>query len=132
MNTRGIDSLLRDPGITRQSVDKILQSRSESDVSLALLFLIENFDDVEWMQEKCIEVYNREDIKLKSLAVTCLGHIGRLHKWVSFDKIAQLLHTALYRDRISSSQDAIDDLSLFVKDFGEKWLLFTQRGANGS
>ncbi|MFI6300899.1 hypothetical protein ACIBCH_03410 [Amycolatopsis thailandensis] len=79
---------------------------------MALTF---NEPDVAWLQTFLLECLNSSlDIQIRALAVTCVGHVARLHGEVSDELVSKLRE--MLEDPVLGGQveDAFDDISAFV------------------
>ncbi|WP_410576098.1 hypothetical protein [Amycolatopsis sp. lyj-108] len=69
-----------------------------------------------WLQAFLLECLNSsKDIQIRALAVTCVGHVARLHGEVSNELVSKLRE--LLKDPVLGGQveDAFDDIASFVK-----------------
>lgn len=73
--------------ISRQEAEKEFDSNNPSRISNALLRITYHDSDWLWVQSKCLELINYPDRNVKSIAVTCLGHLARIHGTLDIDKV---------------------------------------------
>lgn len=102
--------------------DALLADLRSSDMSLAtraLLRLTYEDPDRRWMEDVLLDCLSPEvDPQVKALAVTCLGHLGRLHHAVSLDvtrRLGELLGDPVLGGR---AEDALGDIAYFVSSSG--------------
>lgn len=77
----------------------------------------ESFQDWKWKQDLCIEIAkSMKNPDLCGLAVTCLGHIARIHNKIEKNKVVQELDSIKDKTYISCRiEDALDDINMFTK-----------------
>lgn len=72
-------------------------------------------DDFKWVQDLCLKLIDLYDLNISGLAITCLGHLARIHgnieKKVVLKKLNDNLENKIISDRI---QDAIDDINTYA------------------
>lgn len=85
-----------------------------SALARALLGIVHADDDAAWLQARCMEIVTDGDLSLRRLAVTCLGHIARIHG-VAGQEVVSLL-TGLTHDPVlaGTAEDALSDVAIFV------------------
>ncbi len=68
------------------------------------------------MQGKCLEMTHHYDVEVRGTAVTCLGHLARLHRDLDLPLVLPTLQ-ALRSDpgMGGRAEDALDDIRTFVK-----------------
>ena len=88
-----------------------------SNLLLKIIF-DESFQDWKWKQDLCIEIAkSMKDSDLCGLAVTCLGHIARIHNKIEKNKVIQELYNLRDKTYISCRiEDALDDINMFAKE----------------
>ncbi|GHT69830.1 hypothetical protein AGMMS50239_37270 [Bacteroidia bacterium] len=81
-----------------------------------LLKLTFNLDSECWIQEICLRIIlSDRDENLCGLAITCLGHLARIHKTINKDKVIPLLNLLKSENKyLSKIDDAIDDINDFT------------------
>ncbi|MBD5199729.1 MAG: hypothetical protein HDS83_04995 [Bacteroidales bacterium] len=87
-----------------------------SNLLLKIIF-DESFQDWKWKQDLCIEIAkSMKNPDLCGLAVTCLGHIARIHNKIEKNKVVQELDSIKDKTYISCRiEDALDDINMFTK-----------------
>jgi hypothetical protein len=81
-----------------------------------LLKITFEYSDWKWVQDICLEIIksNREK-NICGLAVTCIGHLARIHGIIDKDKVLTILNANKGNLTISDRiEDAIDDINLFT------------------
>ncbi|MCD8213051.1 MAG: hypothetical protein LUC34_03220 [Campylobacter sp.] len=99
-----ISAMLLDPNFAAEKKPKML---------LELVFSI---DDPQWLQKLCLKCAHSDDTYLAGLAVTCLGHIARIHKKLDLDIVLPFLQDLINSGGSLAGQagDAMDDIEIFM------------------
>jgi len=90
-----------------------------SDIELAtraLLALAYDDSDRRRVEVVLLDCLSRDaDFQIQALAVTCMGHLGRIHRAISVDVVHRL--EGLLEDSAlgGRAEDALDDIRAFVK-----------------
>jgi hypothetical protein len=92
-----------------------LKSNNKDLVVRTLMDITFNFDDSEWIVDRCIELIADPSEDIAGLAVTCIGHVARMHGKLDLKKVMPILTSALNDARIKGRvEDAIDDINQFI------------------
>ena len=103
--------------ISRQEAEKAFESNDSSQISDALLRVTYYDSDWSWIQSKCLEFIKYQDKNIRGLAVTCLGHLARIHGTLDVDKVVPILESLSDDPEISGKiDDALDDIQMFVSE----------------
>lgn len=96
----------------------LLKDEDMSFCSKLLLMLTMSSDNREWIEDLCIEIINSQrDVELCGLAVTCLGHLARIHRTISQKKVMDVLKPLIKNAELSGRvDDAISDINFFTKN----------------
>jgi len=96
-------------------LENILKSEDIEKVTNALLYITFNVDDFDWVQEMCINMVNHKDEDVSGLAITCLGHIARIHSKISRKKVIPVLEEKAKDSKFTGRvEDAMDDIDIFA------------------
>lgn len=101
------------------SIREILLCDEDTDFCCKLLLKITfDCDNWKWIQDVCIDIINSNREKnICGLAVTCIGHLARIHGKIEKNKVYDFLNQQkenfYINDRI---EDAIDDINMFVHE----------------
>lgn len=101
------------------SIREILLCDEDTDFCCKLLLKITfDCDNWKWIQDVCIDIINSNREKnICGLAVTCIGHLARIHGKIEKNKVYDFLNqqkeNSYINDRI---EDAIDDINMFVHE----------------
>lgn len=104
-------------GLNRADIEHLLQSADDQVVIEALMSMCFNINDSKWVQRKCIEVITgKGNDEVKGLAITCLGHVARIHADIDREMVMPVLLECMKDVSLSGRvQDALDDIDMFVK-----------------
>ncbi|MGY2442962.1 hypothetical protein [Pseudomonas sp. 58(2021)] len=102
---------------SKKELEIMLRSNDSDVVIDALLYLCFNINDPEWIQAKCIEaIEGAGNDDIKGLAITCIGHVARIHSDIDRSLVVPILRSRLTDDTLSGrAQDALDDIDMYVK-----------------
>ncbi|MCC9042770.1 hypothetical protein LNQ81_08745 [Myroides sp. M-43] len=81
-----------------------------------LLEVIHNSDDWKWLQDLCLKLSENSHLDLSNLAITCIGHIGRMHKKLKLELVVPFLQELKHNDGHLSgnAESALDDIYIFM------------------
>ncbi|MEN5032579.1 hypothetical protein [Pseudomonas sp. Ps21-P2] len=104
------------PQHNKQKLEAMLRSEDMTVATDGLLYLCFNIDDPEWIQIKCIDVIeNHRNDDVRGLAMTCIGHVARMHKVIDKSLVIPVLFEKLKHSTLSGrAQDALDDIDVFI------------------
>ncbi|MCV9929877.1 hypothetical protein OIU83_19610 [Flavobacterium sp. LS1R49] len=106
-------------GIQHESeeIEKNLKSKDSTVVINTLLEITFHNQNWEWVQDLCIELLENKNPDIKGLAVTCIGHIARIHRVIDKENVLKAFESRKDDDTICGRiKDAIDDINVFVTD----------------
>lgn len=106
-------------GSVENSIRQILLHDEDNALCCNLLLKIifdESLEDWLWKQDLCLEIMrSQKDPNLCGLAVTCLGHIARIHERIDKETVIRELRLLEDKPYISCRiEDAISDIDMFV------------------
>lgn len=101
---------------SQAEIIKLLRSTDEEVVSQALLYMTFNIQDADWIQNTCLEfISTNENDSMRGLAITCLGHVARIHGKINEEHTVPALMLYLENESLSErAQNALDDIEIFV------------------
>jgi len=103
--------------LTKAQAEVLLNSKNEEDVTKALLYICFNFEDSVWVQNICLKLLDCENENICGLAITCIGHIARIHSTIDQAKVLPALKEKINDSRFAGRvADALDDINMFVKN----------------
>jgi hypothetical protein len=102
--------------ISREDAESLLKGENPLLICEVLLRLTYHDPDLFWVQDKCIVFLEYPDIRVKELAVTCLGHLARIHAQIGNPKVIPILSNLLKDSEIKGRvEDVLDDIEVFVQ-----------------
>ncbi|WP_350616358.1 hypothetical protein [Pseudomonas sp. HY7a-MNA-CIBAN-0227] len=102
---------------SKEELEIMLLSNDGDVVIDALLYLCFSINDPKWVQAKCIEaIQGTGNDDIKGLAITCIGHVARIHSEVDRSLVVPVLSDRLTDNILSGrAQDALDDIDKYIK-----------------
>lgn len=118
MTTRKI---YREPlPISREDAETEFSSDVSERICDALVSVTFNETDWRWVQEKCLHFITSSYTEVRGLAVTCLGHLARIHRKLDLEKVLPILknlqNDAEIGGRVEDALDDIEPLLLLTQD----------------
>jgi hypothetical protein len=102
--------------IPRQEAERIFQEGDVEESVYALLRLTLYDSDWQWVQSRCIEFLKGSNHDLQAIAITCIGHLARIHHTIDLDKVAPLFEEISSDPELQGRiSDAMDDIAMFVE-----------------
>jgi len=101
---------------SREQELSLLQSDKNEISTRALLAITFNDTDWQWAQDLCLDLINHTNNNISYLAVTCLGHIARIHGKIDKEKVFDAFQLKMSdKEIVGRIEDAISDINMFVK-----------------
>lgn len=101
--------------IGREDAEAAFSSGVSERICDALVRVTLSESDWRWVQEKCLHFINSSYPDVRGLAITCLGHLARIHKQLDLRKVLPLLENLRNDADVSGRvEDAFDDIETFV------------------
>lgn len=101
--------------MTRDEALAAFASEKPDMVCDALIRLTYHDGDWQWVQDQCISWARHPNVDIRGLAVTCLGHLARIHTRLDLQKILPLLEELLRDPSVASrTEDALDDIKTYL------------------
>lgn len=96
---------------------KIIDSNNKDIVINGIMAMVFNLDDVNWISNHLIELSKHNNLEISSLALTCFGHLARLHSNVgNLECVSNLLKNMSKNVSLGgAAEDAMDDIETFMK-----------------
>lgn len=106
----------------RAEAQRALASQVEDAIINALLAIAFHDPDRLWAEAQCLGFLEDPQASpdIQRVAITCLGHLARIHGQLSLEKVKAFLEKALARDPslLGFVDDTLDDIRMFVdKEF---------------
>lgn len=101
--------------IDRNTAVRMLASNNAAFIADALLRSTFYDKDWHWVQQQCLSLLDHPSTELKGLAITCLGHLARIHRKLDLELIMEKLEPLRsYKDLSGRIDDLIDDVEIFI------------------
>ncbi len=72
--------------------------------------------DWQWVQDWCLHFLESSDPDIRGTAITCLGHLARIHQKIQKTKVVSALQAHAKDPAVAGRiEDAIQDIEMFVK-----------------
>lgn len=101
---------------TKETAAAAFESNDIDNISKAMVAVALNEPDWQWAQQHFLNLLQHDDVGIRCLAVTCLGHIARIHGCLDKEKVL-----AAFKDKINDTEmagsidDAMADFNIFLK-----------------
>jgi len=99
--------------ISREDAEAAFASGDPELIAHALVRVAFHDTDWRWGQERCLGFARAAVAAVRQIAVTCLGHVARVHRQLDLDRVLPALDE-LARDPEVQVDDALDDIRMFV------------------
>jgi len=82
-----------------------------------LVCLVFSDSDPAWLQQRCLALFDHPSHEIRAFAITCLGHIARIHRTLDLEAVLpELERMRADREGVSIRiDDALDDISMFAR-----------------
>lgn len=102
--------------ITRSEAIKAFSSKSRKIVCDALIRVTFHESDWRWAQEHCLSLLKHPQKEIRQLAVTCIGHIARIHRRIDISKVVPALKRLQSDPDVGGhADDALSDIEMFAR-----------------
>lgn len=92
-----------------------LKPDNKKEVTDAILYITFNTNDFNWTQNVITKMMDSDNEDVAGLAITCLGHIARIHGKIDKDRVIPLLKEKSQDPRFSGRvEDALNDIDMFT------------------
>lgn len=103
--------------ISREEAESAILSDDPDAICNALLQLTYHDPDWQWVQNLCLQFVQYKDMNIRGLAVTCLGHLARIHGVLNTEKVVPILKDLRHDSDIGGKvEDALDDIQMFIHE----------------
>jgi hypothetical protein len=100
---------------SRVDAERALSSSSPEEVCDALLASALHDPDWRWVQEQCLRSLQHPSEDVRGLALTCLGHVARLHGRLDVERVLPALAALRAHPALAGRvEDALDDIEMFL------------------
>jgi hypothetical protein len=102
--------------ISREEANAGLDSIDPGVLCNALVRVTYHDPDWRWVQTQCMRLAAHSDKNVRGLAVSCLGHLARIHGVLDTEEVLPLLNELLTDPEVAPrAEDALDDIKTFLK-----------------
>ena len=102
--------------IGRPEAEAIFRGSDLEKTCVTLVRVAFHEPDYEWAQDCCLEFCNHGDAEVRGVAVTCLGHIVRIHGKLNMAKVRPVLQRLLTDPLVVGRvEDALSDIKRFKR-----------------
>ena len=103
--------------VGKEEAEKAFRSNSPEEIVHALLSVTENAADGEWVEARCLGFLDSPLPDVRNAAITCLGHLARIHRTLNKSKVLAALQQKLADPECAGrAEDAIEDIEMFIKE----------------
>lgn len=101
---------------TKEDAEQAFQSANAKRIVDALLAVSYFEPDWRWVQDHCLAFLDSHDPEVCATAITCLGHLARIHRQINRRRVLSALQAKRRATPILSGRigDAIEDIQLFA------------------
>ncbi|RCG29490.1 hypothetical protein DQ384_20880 [Sphaerisporangium album] len=72
-------------------------------------------DDWRWVQDRCLELCDHPNLYVREVAITCLGHLARIHGTLDLDRVMpKLRELKRVPETRAIVQNTYSDISIFI------------------
>ena len=101
--------------LKRQEAENIFASGDANEIASALIDIALHDRDWCWVQNKCLGFARDGNPVVRQAAVTCLGHVARIHRELDLETVLAVLNE-LSGDPAVTTEDALDDIRIFIRN----------------
>lgn len=103
------------PPARRDELQRALTGGDDDAVQEALVSLALHDPDGTWVQDQCLALMDHPSWQVRATALTCLGHVARLHGSIDVGRVLPVLRSALHDPRTAGyAEQAMDDIETFA------------------
>jgi hypothetical protein len=101
--------------ITREAAEEAFASGDRWRVCEALVDVAFFDPNWQWVESVCVRLSDASAVEVRAIALTCLGHLARIHRQLDLDLAAPVIRRGLADAQLAGqAQDALDDLIVFL------------------
>ena len=105
--------------ITREEAEAAFVSNDSEEIAFALVNVAFHDPDWRWVQENCLTFVRSDIAALRQIAITCLGHVARIHRKLDLERVLPVLQEFSHDPEVQV-EDALDDIRMFMKVDGKR------------
>lgn len=101
--------------VSHEEAEKALILGCPKEICETLVSLALNDADWKWVQQKCIDYSSHIDPEVRGVAVTCLGHVARIHHELDVKVVVPVIQGLMQDPEVAGrAEDAWDDLLMYL------------------
>jgi hypothetical protein len=101
--------------VSRAEAEILLRSGDVTAIIPALLSAAYHDPDWRWVQCRCLELLNHCDLDVRRVAITCLGHLARIHRTLDLGEVLPKLSLLKSDSSVCGwVEDALDDIRTYI------------------
>jgi hypothetical protein len=101
--------------VSREEFKTALDTGDGLTIAKALVGLAFHSPDWQWVQDTCLALLDHDDLGVRAAAITCLGHLARIHHQLDTSRVLpRLLVLVDDPDLGGRVEDALDDIQAAV------------------
>ena len=101
--------------VAKEQAEKVFGRNISDEIVQALLGVTWHVADWEWVQDRCLRFLDSPWPAVRDTAITCLGHLARIHKKLNTPKVLDALTKKLADPACSGrAEDAMEDIEMFI------------------
>jgi hypothetical protein len=105
--------------MSRDDAERALQSPDPEEICAALLASALHDPDWRWVQEQCLLGLQHSSEQVRALALTCLGHVARIHGHLDMERVLPVLTELRAHPALAGRvEDVLDDIEMFLERAG--------------
>ncbi len=105
--------------MSREDATRALHSPNPEETCMALLSIALHEPDWRWAQEQCLRSLQHASEQVRALALTCLGHVARIHGHLDMERVLPaLVELRTHASLAGRVEDALDDIEMFLDRAG--------------
>lgn len=91
----------REPrAVSREEAARIFASGNAKEIAAALVDITFHDPDWRWLQSKCLSFTPNNDSIVRRAAITCLGHVARIHKRLDLETVLPVIKNSQVIQRL--------------------------------
>ncbi len=105
-----------EPGAAgRGALSAALDGGDGKTIAEALVGVTYHDPDWRWIQDTCLNLLNHPDAGVRAIAITCLGHVARIHRQLDTERVVPILTRFKSDPQLGGrAEDALDDIAHFL------------------
>ncbi|TDQ22657.1 hypothetical protein [Tenacibaculum caenipelagi] len=100
---------------SKEEVNELLSSNNNDEIISALVGAINGIEDRVFLEDICCRFVNHEDFWVSKTAISSLGDIARIYKFIDLEKIIPILQKNKRENLKPVIDEVISDIKIFTK-----------------